>query len=133
MTAQNLVANFSLIDYIMFIGLLIVSSLIGVYFGWKDRKSTDNKNFLTGGRNLAVFPVAMSLSASFMSTNTILGVPAEIYSLVGERKGKPKAKSFVLFFLTLFRARNTRFTCSAFVLPCFWRQKSSCPSITTWS
>lgn len=40
-----------------------------------------SQEFLTGGRNLQVFPVAMSLSASFMSTNTILGGPAEVYSL----------------------------------------------------
>ena len=28
-----------------------------------------------------MFPVVMSLAASFMSTNTILGVPAEVYTL----------------------------------------------------
>lgn len=28
-----------------------------------------------------MFPVVMSLAASFMSTNTILGVPAEVYQL----------------------------------------------------
>ena len=55
--------------------------MIGVVFGWKGRKSTDNKEFLTGNRNLPMFPVVMSLAASFMSTNTMLGVPAEIYML----------------------------------------------------
>lgn len=74
--------EFSAIDYVVFIGLLVVSSLIGVFFAIKDRNSKNNKDFLTGGRNLAVFPVAMSLAASFMSTNTILGVPAEVYMLV---------------------------------------------------
>ncbi|KAI1290201.1 Sodium-coupled monocarboxylate transporter 2 [Halotydeus destructor] len=73
--------NFSAVDYLVFVGLLIVSSLIGVFFGWRDRKQKSNAEFLTGGRNLSVFPVAMSLSASFMSTNTILGTPAEVYSL----------------------------------------------------
>ena len=28
--------NFTLIDYFVFVSLLVVSSLIGVFFGWKD-------------------------------------------------------------------------------------------------
>ena len=74
--------NFSLIDYMVFIMLLVVSSLIGVLFAWKDRKKSSNEEFLTGGRNLDLFPVCMSLIASFLSSNTILGVPSEIYLFV---------------------------------------------------
>ena len=55
--------------------------MIGAFFGWKGRLSKNNKEFLTGNRNLQMFPVVMSLAASFMSTNTILGVPAEVYTL----------------------------------------------------
>lgn len=69
--------NFSLIDYLVFIFLLAGSSSIGVYFWLKDRKTQNNKNYLVGDRSLEVFPVALSLAASFMSTNTILGSPGE--------------------------------------------------------
>lgn len=69
--------NFSLIDYFVFIILLVGSSSIGVYFWWKDRKTQNNKNYLVGDRSLQVFPVALSLAASFMSTNTILGSPGK--------------------------------------------------------
>ena len=77
-------ASFSLIDYFVFVTLLGGSSMIGVFFWFKDRKIQNNKNYLIGDRSLSVFPVAMSMAASFMSTNTILGVPAEVY-LVGSQ------------------------------------------------
>ena len=74
--------NFGVADYLVFVGLLVASSLIGVFYWFKDRNKNSNAEYLVGGRNLAVFPVAMSLAASFMSTNTILGVPSEVYMLV---------------------------------------------------
>ncbi|XP_015783741.1 sodium-coupled monocarboxylate transporter 2 isoform X2 [Tetranychus urticae] len=73
--------NFTIIDYLVFAALLAVSSGIGVFFWCKDRKKANNSAYLTGNRNLSVIPVALSLAASFMSTNTILGVPAEVYLL----------------------------------------------------
>lgn len=71
--------TFSIIDYLVFGSFLIASALIGIIFGIKG--SNSNKSFLTGNRDLSTFPVVMSLAASFMSTNTILGVPAEVYTL----------------------------------------------------
>ncbi|RWS19641.1 sodium-coupled monocarboxylate transporter 1-like protein 2, partial [Leptotrombidium deliense] len=71
---------FSILDYCVFIATLVFSSLIGAYFWIKDRKA-QSKDYLTGGRNLPLFPVTMSLAASFLSTNTLLGTPAEIYLL----------------------------------------------------
>ena len=73
--------NFSLLDYIVFIALLICSSLIGVFFAWRARHAKNSDHFFTGGRKLAIFPVTMSLVASFMSTNTLLGVPAEVFQV----------------------------------------------------
>ena len=80
-TIESLKNNFGVTDYTVFTLFLLCSALIGVYFGWKSRKNKSNKEFLTGNRNLPIFPVVMSLAASFMSTNTILGVPAEVYTL----------------------------------------------------
>lgn len=74
--------TFSAIDYLIFAAFLMCSALIGVLFAWKDRNKSSNSEFLTGGRNLDLFPVSMSLVASFLSSNTILGVPSEIYLYV---------------------------------------------------
>ena len=73
--------QFSIVDYLVFIGLLVVSSFIGVFFWWKSRNNASNSEFLTGNRQLGAFPVTLSLVASFMSTNTILGTPAEVYQV----------------------------------------------------
>lgn len=75
------VANFSTADYIVLIILLISSALIGVYYAWVDRKRTNNQEYLTGGNQLSIFPVTLSLVASHLSSNSMLGVPAEIYLL----------------------------------------------------
>ena len=45
----------------------------------QDRKIHDQKEFLTASKSLALFPVAMSLLASFQSSVTILGYPAEMF------------------------------------------------------
>ena len=80
-TPESLRQEFTLIDYAVLGAFLLSSALIGVFFGWKERNNKNSKNYLTGDRNLQTFPVVMSLAASFMSTNTILGVPAEVYTL----------------------------------------------------
>ena len=40
---------------------------------------------LPGNRELPLLPVALSLSASFTSATTILGIPAEVYTRGGEQ------------------------------------------------
>lgn len=73
--------NFSIIDYFVLSLLLISSSLIGVFFWWKSRKNPSNDEFLTGHHQLGMFPVTMSLVASFLSTATLLGLPAEVFQV----------------------------------------------------
>lgn len=72
---------FSIWDYLVFSALLLASSMIGVFFAWTSRNAATSQQFFTGNRKLALFPVTMSLVASFMSTNTLLGVPAEIFQV----------------------------------------------------
>ncbi|XP_065290289.2 sodium-coupled monocarboxylate transporter 1-like [Dermacentor albipictus] len=64
-------------DYCVLVVVLGISSFIGVYFAWKDRRSTNKKDFFGGSRQLQMCPVAMSMIASFMSAIAILGIPAE--------------------------------------------------------
>jgi sodium-coupled monocarboxylate transporter 8/12 len=85
--------QFGLLDYAIFALMLVISSLIGVYFGCQDRLkskkyrlnrlNTNNGSevleYLVGGRNLQVLPVAISLIATFVNGVHILGIGAEIY------------------------------------------------------
>lgn len=70
--------RFSPWDYVVFAVLLAVSSVIGLYYGCTGQKQKTTKEFLMAGRSMGVFPVALSLLASFMSAITLLGTPAEI-------------------------------------------------------
>ncbi|XP_068163616.1 sodium-coupled monocarboxylate transporter 1-like [Antennarius striatus] len=80
MSGDSLVAG-SLVaaDYVVFALMLVVSTSIGVYFVWANRGQESSRDFLTGGRILTAFPVSISLTASFMSSITVLSTPAETY------------------------------------------------------
>src|ERR1043165_8955086 len=65
-------------DYVVFAGLLAVSSAIGLYYGCTGSKQSTTSEFLMAGRSMSVFPVCLSLLASFMSAITLLGTPSEI-------------------------------------------------------
>uniref|UniRef100_A0A675B390 Sodium/solute symporter n=1 Tax=Anopheles darlingi TaxID=43151 RepID=A0A675B390_ANODA len=83
--------HFGIVDYIVFMCSLLICVVIGLYFGWKDWKAQQNRkrnairrgsealNYLVGGRKMKIFPVAMSLIASFISGIAIMGASTETY------------------------------------------------------
>ncbi|KAM5138678.1 sodium-coupled monocarboxylate transporter 2 [Mantella aurantiaca] len=72
------ISNFSVWDYVVFGALLVVSAGIGVFFAVKERRKKTSNEFLVGGRQMTCGPVALSLTASFMSAITVLGTPSEV-------------------------------------------------------
>ncbi|KAM7327609.1 hypothetical protein ACRRTK_013976 [Alexandromys fortis] len=103
------VKNFEAWDYVVFAGLFVISSGIGVFFAIKERKKATSREFLVGGRQMSFGPVALSLTASFMSAVTVLGTPAEVYRF---------GASFLLFVISY--AFVVLFTSELF-LPVFYR------------
>ncbi|XP_056435268.1 sodium-coupled monocarboxylate transporter 1 [Gadus chalcogrammus] len=73
------VASFSVWDYVVFAGILLGASGIGLWQAIRGRKENTSEEFLLGGRQMHAVPVAMSLTASFMSGITVIGTPAESY------------------------------------------------------
>ncbi|KAL7298032.1 hypothetical protein TKK_0009039 [Trichogramma kaykai] len=72
--------QFNAIDGVVFTGMLGVSALVGVYQAYKSRKNPEAvKEYLVGGQNMSIFPISMSLIASYISGIAILGLPAEMY------------------------------------------------------
>lgn len=64
-------------DYAILAAALAASAGVGVYFGrWKGGTAED---FLLAGRGAQVWPVAVSLMATFMSATNVMGLPADIY------------------------------------------------------
>uniref|UniRef100_A0A8C0EQ39 Solute carrier family 5 member 8 n=1 Tax=Bubo bubo TaxID=30461 RepID=A0A8C0EQ39_BUBBB len=71
--------SFTVWDYVVFAAMLVISAVIGVYYAFVGGGQKTSKDFLMGGRSMSALPVALSLTASFMSAVTVLGTPAEIY------------------------------------------------------
>uniref|UniRef100_A0A672F5E3 Solute carrier family 5 member 8 n=1 Tax=Salarias fasciatus TaxID=181472 RepID=A0A672F5E3_SALFA len=72
-------SSFQAADYAVFASMLAVSAAIGLYSWWSLRRSSDAGDFLTGSRTMGALPVSMSLTASFMSSVTLVSFPAEVY------------------------------------------------------
>ncbi|MGH0141655.1 UNVERIFIED_CONTAM: hypothetical protein FKN15_010468 [Acipenser sinensis] len=103
------VGVFSTWDYVVFAALFVVSSGIGIFFAVKERKKASSREFLVGGKQMSCVPVALSLTASFMSAVTVLGAPSEVYRFGG---------AFVLFGFSY--SMVVLFTAELFV-PVFYR------------
>ncbi|XP_054261817.1 sodium-coupled monocarboxylate transporter 2-like isoform X2 [Macrosteles quadrilineatus] len=71
---------FDWVDYTVFGAMLVLSVLIGVYFAIlaKDKQAS-SAEYLMGGRTMGIFPISMSLIASYISGISLLGIPAEMY------------------------------------------------------
>ncbi|XP_005374605.1 PREDICTED: sodium-coupled monocarboxylate transporter 1 [Chinchilla lanigera] len=79
MGALRALGSFAVGDYLVFAGVLLVSAAIGVYYAFAGGGQQTSTDFLLGGRRMTAVPVALSLTASFMSAVTVLGTPAEVY------------------------------------------------------
>lgn len=79
MSASSAVGAFVVWDYVVFAGMLLISAAIGIYYAIADGGQKTSKDFLMGGRSMTAVPVALSLTASFMSAVTVLGTPSEVY------------------------------------------------------
>ncbi|XP_040263127.1 sodium-coupled monocarboxylate transporter 1-like [Bufo bufo] len=73
------IGRFSPWDYVVFAAVLLISGAIGIYYAFAGRGKTTSTEFLTGGRSMTALPVALSLTASFMSAVTVLGTPSDVY------------------------------------------------------
>lgn len=79
MSACRAVGGFHAWDYVVFAAMLLISAAIGIYYAFAGGGQKTSKDFLMGGRSMTALPVALSLTASFMSAVTVLGTPAEVY------------------------------------------------------
>lgn len=58
--------RFSWPDYLVFVLMLFLCILIGIYFGFIQKTNTESE-YLMGGRNMMIFPIALSLVARYLS------------------------------------------------------------------
>ncbi|KAI4499240.1 hypothetical protein M0802_005500 [Mischocyttarus mexicanus] len=86
--------TFGWTDYTLFAMILMISILIGFYFGVFSKQDTTTE-YLLGGKRMGFFPIAMSIIASHVSGITLLGIPSEVYLY-----GSQYAACFITSFLT---------------------------------
>ncbi|XP_046543058.1 sodium-coupled monocarboxylate transporter 2-like [Haliotis rubra] len=67
-------------DYVVFGCTLAIPAVIGLYHAIKDWKKNSPTEFLVGNRQMGTIPVALSVTVSFLSALTLLGMPAEVYN-----------------------------------------------------
>ncbi|XP_016064969.1 PREDICTED: sodium-dependent multivitamin transporter isoform X2 [Miniopterus natalensis] len=70
---------FSLVDYVVFTLLLVLSLAIGLYHACRGWGRHTIGELQMADRKMGCLPVALSLLATFQSAVAILGVPSEIY------------------------------------------------------
>ncbi|NXM42660.1 SC5A8 protein, partial [Gymnorhina tibicen] len=78
-SSSSRMGRFTVWDYVVFAAMLLISAIIGIYYAFVGGGQKTSKDFLMAGRSMTAVPVALSLTASFMSAVTVLGTPAEIY------------------------------------------------------
>ncbi|XP_053572970.1 sodium-coupled monocarboxylate transporter 1 [Bombina bombina] len=78
-TTAGDIGSFTVWDYVVFALMLLISAVIGIYYAFAGGGQKTSKDFLMGGRSMTAVPVALSLTASFMSAVTVLGTPSEVY------------------------------------------------------
>uniref|UniRef100_G1KLR1 Solute carrier family 5 member 8 n=1 Tax=Anolis carolinensis TaxID=28377 RepID=G1KLR1_ANOCA len=77
-TPEELAERFTLADYFVFGLTLVFSACVGIFYAFKGVHKS-HKDYVMAGHSLTCGPVALSLTASFMSAVTVLGTPAEVY------------------------------------------------------
>ena len=99
--------HFTALDYGVFVGMLLLSALIGVYFGFISKKKQNNTSeYLLGSKKMGFFPVAASLIASHISASTLLALPAEIYHFGSEYIWSIASAILVRKSLSAFRSEK---------------------------
>ncbi|XP_058129121.1 sodium-coupled monocarboxylate transporter 1-like [Anopheles ziemanni] len=85
---QRSLQRFDWPDYVVFVVMLMICIVIGIFFGYKDhrkhkskqaRRDSEALDYLVGGRKMQIFPVSVSLVASWISGISLLGTSTEIY------------------------------------------------------
>lgn len=83
------IGTFTLYDYSIVIGMLVISLGIGVFYGFLDKKTSNSSADFLHGTEMSLITVSLSLTTSFITAIELLGNPSEMffngtqYSLIG--------------------------------------------------
>ena len=72
---------FGTVDYIIFALTLLLSSTIGIYLAYRQRKKLSSNEYLLAGKSIPWFPLFVSILASHFSAIGLIGTPSGIYTI----------------------------------------------------
>ena len=72
---------FGIVDYIIFALTLLLSSTIGIYLAYRQRKKLSSNEYLLAGKSVPWFPLFVSIVASHFSAIGLIGTPSGIYTI----------------------------------------------------
>ncbi|XP_067006335.2 sodium-coupled monocarboxylate transporter 1 [Anabrus simplex] len=75
---QLALRRFSVYDYVVFVLMLLVCIVIGIYYGFFSGHMT-TEDYLMGGRNMKLFPTTMSLTATLLTSTALIGFATDVY------------------------------------------------------
>ena len=58
----NSMVTLSWYDYTIFVGTLVFSTMIGIYYGCFGTKQATMKEYLMGGKTMKIVPIAISVA-----------------------------------------------------------------------
>nr|XP_039256866.1 sodium-coupled monocarboxylate transporter 1-like [Styela clava] len=79
MDPESIRKDLGVADYLSFVLLMAISTIIGVYFAYKDRNDATTKNYFFGGKQMHPVAVGLSLAVTFQSAIVVIAAPAETY------------------------------------------------------
>ncbi|XP_063915706.1 sodium-coupled monocarboxylate transporter 1-like [Zophobas morio] len=75
----NSTVTLSWYDYTIFVGTLVFSTMIGIYYGCFGTKQATMKEYLMGGKTMKIVPIAISVAVSHISGSLLLGTAADVF------------------------------------------------------
>ena len=73
--------RFSVVGYVLFSVMLLLSALIGIWYGCgPGGRQNTTAEYLLGNRQMKSWPIAISILVSFLSATSLLGLPGELYT-----------------------------------------------------
>ncbi|KAJ6633155.1 Sodium-coupled monocarboxylate transporter 1, partial [Pseudolycoriella hygida] len=73
------IGTFTVYDYSIVIGMLIISLGIGVFYGFLDKSTSNSSADFLHGTEMSLITVSLSLTTSFITAIELLGNPSEMF------------------------------------------------------
>nr|XP_039269782.1 sodium-coupled monocarboxylate transporter 2-like [Styela clava] len=94
--------DLGVVDYISFVGLLLTSCGIGIFYAYRDRGNKTTNNYYFGEGKINAIAVGLSLAVTFRSSLSVIASPAEAYITGTAVLWEEFANTIVVFIVIIY-------------------------------